>query len=301
MADVMIDGLWVASRAYCSEVKWSTRYGDGPCGPYEASFVVDVDPRNDSNWLRMGRTCEIWENGKKRFGGVISEMGRGIPREVHAKGWPRANDRSPSYDGDRWGYDVNNVAYTPADPTAPSWWLNAEDLDIGVADDGLYTRVTATYVSAYTAGPPEQTTYSTVTVDDTAGQALYGVITYRQDLTQLGVISSSTATSYAQQQLNQFTVPQWLSRVSVDPTHLLTQGGLSAHLPSVTAGQMVRLFNVPNNLGGLRTELAMDVILGEVEYDTTSPTQVSLAPVQLAVRNIADLATQAAQAKQNAA
>jgi len=295
MADVMVDGLWVASRAYCSDVKWSTHYGDGPCGPYEASFAVDIDPRNDSSWLRLGRVCEVWENGKKRFGGVISEMSRGVPREVYAKGWPRSNDRSSTFDGDRWGYDVNNVAYTPADPTKPSWWLNAEDLDIGVADDGLYTRVVSTYVSAVSGSPP-QNTYSTVTVNDAAGQALYGVITYQQDLTQAGVISSSAATNYAQQQLNQFTVPQWLSRVAVDSTRLLTEGGLPAHLPSVQAGQMVRLFNVPNNLGGLRTELAMDVILGEVEYDTTDPSQVSLAPVQLAVRNIADLAAQSAQA-----
>ena len=59
---------------------------------------------------------------------------------------------------------------------------------------------------------------------------------------------------------------------------------------------MVRLFNVPNSLGGLRSELGLDVVLGEVEYDTEKPLELTIAPVGLAVRNMADQAKQVKQA-----
>lgn len=295
---VAIDGMPVRSYGCLDRgIKWSGRHGEGPCGPDVASCVIDVDPANDSSWLRMGRVFEVFEDGLKVFGGTISEVGRGYPREVHAKSWSRRVQPGATVSGDRWGRTVDNVAFTPTDPTTPTWFLDASDLDIGVADDGLYTQVVATYVSAYTAGPPEVTTTSTVTVDDAVAQAFYNeVVPYAMDLTALGVISSGTATTYANRQLAEFTIPQWLSRASVNSQRLLSPGGLPAHLPSVRAGQMVQLFNVPNNLGGIRNELSQTVILGEVEHDQDNPTEISIAPTRLAVRNLVDALTAAAQA-----
>lgn len=200
----------------------------------------------------------------------------------------------------RWGTDVNGVAFATADPTTPTWMLDASDLDIGVASDGLYTRVRANYATAVDSGGTPTATSRTI-ANDTAGQALYGVIEYAMDLTGLGVITGPTAASYAAAQLLLLTKPQWLSRVTTNSSRLLSMGGLGAHLPSVRAGQMVRLFNVPNSLGGLRNELALDVVLGEVEYDTESPTQVTIAPVGLAVRNLADALAQAKRAADEAA
>ena len=146
----------------------------------------------------------------------------------------------------------------------------------------------ATYVSAVAGDPPEPSATSTVTVDNLTAQALYDVIIFEMDLTGLGLLTSTAATAYAQAQLDEFSIPEWLSRLSVGSDDLLTPGGLPAHLPSVRAGQMVRLFNVPNNLGGLRTQLSLDVVLGEVEHASDSPGLVSIAPTRLAVRNIAD-------------
>lgn len=197
--------------------------------------------------------------------------------------------------GQRWGVDAEGAAFTATDPTAPMWYLDASDLDIGVADDGLYTRVRARYFSAVDVnGNP--TSPQTVVANDTVGQAVYEAIEYPMNLTPLGMLSAATASAHASAQLNLLTVPQWLSRVTTNATRLRTPGGLGAHLPSVKAGQMVRLFNVPNALGGLRNELALDVVLGEVGYDTENPAEVTIAPVGLAVRNLEDALAQAARA-----
>lgn len=197
--------------------------------------------------------------------------------------------------GKLWGVDEYGVAFTATDPTVPTWFLDASDLDIGVADDGLYTCVRARYFSGVDAdGNPANPL--TVTATDAAGLAEYGAIWYPMDLTGLGVISGATASAYAAEQLKLLTVPQWLSRVTTNSSRLLSPGGLPAHLPSVRAGQMVRLFNVPNTLGGLRNELGLDVVLGEVEYDTDRPAEVTIAPVGLAVRNLADAIAQSRRA-----
>lgn len=197
--------------------------------------------------------------------------------------------------GKRWGTDAYGAAFASADPTTPTWFLDASDLPIGVADDGLYNRVRARYYSAVDVDGNPTTPLSTV-VNDAAGIAEVGVIEYPMDLTGLGFLTGATATNYAQAQLDLLTVPQWLSRVTTTATRLLSPGGMGAHLPSVRAGQVVRLFNVPNTLGGLRNELGMDVVLGEVEYDTANPSEITIAPVGLAVRNLADLAAQSARA-----
>jgi hypothetical protein len=350
MAEVKVGGVWLHSMGHVSAVKWSTTWGAGPSGSALASCEVAVDPSNDSSLLRINSAFEVWADGVKVFGGVLTEMGRGFPRSLSAVGWARRAGDFDAVDGSgnpttnpntavtqaianglpwsnaaaftsttvgaapaapvrvsalldewgttagkRWGADVNGVAFASADPTTPTWMLDASDLDIGVATDGLYTRVRYRYATAVDSGGTPTATAGGV-VNDTAGQALYGIIEYGMDLTGLGVLTAPTALSYATAQFAQLTVPQWLSRVTTNATRLLTLGGLDAHLPSVRAGQMVRLFNVPNSLGGLRNELGLDIVLGEVEYDSNNPAEITLAPVGLAVRNIVDMATQAKRA-----
>lgn len=350
MADVMLGGQWLHQFGHVSAIKWATRWGVGSSGSDLASCALAVDPANDSSWLRIGQTFEVWSDDVKVFGGVLSEMGRDFPRSLSARGLGRRADDFDAVDSSgnpttnprtavtqaitnglpwtnptvfdnvslgvdgtpstqrlgtlldnwgvtvskRWGVDVNGVAFAATDPTTPTWFLDASDLDIGVASDGLFTRVRARYVSHVDATTGEPDAWATVTANDAAGQALYNVIEYPMDLTGLGLLTSTVATAYAQSQLNLLTVPQWLSRVTTNSGRLLTAGGLGAHLPAVRAGRMVRLFNAPNTLGGLRGELGLDVVLGEVEYDTENPSQVTIAPVGLAVRNLVDSIKQVA-------
>ena len=342
MADVTVDGTWLKALGHVAGVKWSTRWGPGPCGSDLASCTVVVSTTNDASLLRLARTLEVSE-GVVAFGGVISEIGRALPRSLNARGWARraadfeavdsagapttnpreavtqaiadglpwtnpnafdnvslGTDGGPTAQrldalldnwaitvGKRWGTDVYGAAFAEVDPTAPTWFLDAADLDLGVADDGLFTAVRARYVNSVDGdGNPDG--WDVEEVEDATGIAEFGSIWYAMDLTPLGLISGVTAAAYAQSQLDLLTVPQWLSRIVTTGSRLRTAGDLPAHLPSVRAGQMVRLFNVPNSLGGLRGQLGLDVVLGEVEYDTANPMQITLAPVGLAVRNLAD-------------
>lgn len=350
-AEVKVDSTWLRSKGHVSSVKWSTRWGAGPCGPELASCTLAVSPNADSSLLRVGRTLETWADGVLMFGGESSEPTRGFPWTLSAKGlasraadfdavdgsgnptmnprtavtqaiarglpWTNPNafpnvsigDASPVplrldqlldqwaiTDGKRWGTDAYGVAFAEADPTEPTLFLDARDLNIGVAEDGLFTAVRATYVSSVdgVTGEPDGWDYEVAT--DAAAVALYGVREYAMPLTDLGYMVGATALAYATAQLALLTVPQWLNRITTNSRRLRTKGGLGAHLPSVKAGQMVRLYNVPRTLGGIQSELGLNVVLGEVEYDTDNPEEITLAPVNLAVRNLADMATQAKRA-----
>lgn len=295
--EVKVDGVWLRSLGHVAKVEYSSRYGDGPCGPDLASVEVILEPRNDTGFLRMGRKLEVYDSGVLRFGGVISGPGRGVPRAIEAKGWPRtvwdaALNPEP---GARVGRNSSNQAFTPADPFAPRWLLDASDFDIGVADDRLYTRVVATYVSSLDSeGEPVN---SIVTVDDTIAQGLYGILPFALDLTPLGVIDSPTANGYANQQLAEFAIPEWTTRVVVTSQKLRTLNGHPAHLPDVEAMHMVRMFGLPTSYGGLRRQAATDVVLGEVSYSTDSPGEITLSPKRVAVRSLADAVREMAEAR----
>lgn len=197
--------------------------------------------------------------------------------------------------GKRWGTDVYGVAFAQADPTTPTLFLDAGDLPLGVTDDGLYTSVHYSYVDSVDVdGEPDGWGYGTEV--DAVATAYYKTRVYEMDLTPLGQITAPTAAAYAAEQLALLTVPQWLNSIDTDSDHLFTRGGQGAYLPAVTAGMMVHLFNVPQILGGLRSELGLNVVLGEVKYDTANPTRINIAPVNLAVRNLADALAQAKSA-----
>lgn len=295
---VKVDGRWLRSLGHVSAVTFSTRHGEGPCGPDLATVEVDLPPRNDTGFLRMGRTLEVYDRGVLIWGGRISGPGRGTPRSIEAKGWPRvAWDAILSPEpGQRVGRTAANLSYGTTDPSTPRWLLDASDLDVGVADDRLFTRVVATFIEALGAEGQDDVTGS-LSVNDTTAQGLYGILPFALDLTPLGLVDFTTARSYALQQLREFAIPEWTSRVTTNATRLRTLNGHAAHLPDVRAGQMVRMFGLPATYGGLRRQAATDVILGEVSYSTDSPDEVTIAPARVAVRSIADAVRQMAEAR----
>lgn len=340
MAYVTIDGTWLETLGDVGDIAWSSRWGTGPSGPFDASCTVAVEPSNSSTLLQLNRTMSVYrDNGTLAFSGPITEIGRDFPRTIQAKGWSRLaadfdtdslvvstavtnaqgrglrwtgnpfpatsmgdgiNDVPPRLDvllsqwgdmtGNRWGVDARQKAFTRTDPTSVKWLLDASGLDIAVADDGLYTRVRARYISAVAGTPSEPTAWGVSTADDTVGQGLYGIIEYPLDLTPLGLITAPVAAGYAAQQLLQFTRPQWISRIAVTGKQLRTTNGHEVDVQSVQAGQVVRLFNVPNRLGGLSNDLDLTIVLGEASHSDTNPGEVSLAPLTRAVSTLADLA-----------
>lgn len=344
--DVKVAGRWLQQHGAVSSVTWSDRWGEGPCGPDLASCSFAVDPGNDARWLRVGQPAEVHDDHGLVLGGVVAEVGRGFPREIHIRGWARRGEDYDAVDGSgnptntpqtavqqaigrglqwngyaafssssigttepttrrlndlltqwatttgqRWGVDAHGNTFVTADPTAATdgvdYYLDAEGLDIGVADDGFFTRVRARYVSGVDGGG-NPSAWSTATADDATAQAEFDVIEYPMDLTALGPISPTTALSYAAQQLALLTQPQWLSRARVTIGQLRTPGGNVAHLPAVRAGQLLRLHNVPTNIGGIRGELGIDVVIGETQHSDDDPASITIAPVNLAVRSLAD-------------
>lgn len=287
---VKVDGKHLRELGHVTSIQWSTRYGEGPCGPDLATVQVDLDPRNDTGFLRMGRTLEVFDRGVRVFDGPISGADQGTPRAIEAKGSPRAE----------WDAILNptpgqKVGDTRVD-TTPRWLLDVSDIPIGVADDRLFTRVVASYVSAL-GGEGTDDVISQAAANDTVAQGLFGVLPFALDLTPLGLITGTEAANYAQAQLEEFAIPEWSSRIVTNSTRLKTLNGQPAHLPDVRAGQMVRMFGLPATYGGLRRQAATDVILGEVSYSTDSPDEITIAPARVAVRSIADAVRQMAEAR----
>lgn len=259
-----------------------------------ASSFAAIDGSNNPTTVPSTAVTQAVARGWPATVGVTfsgSAYGQASPTQTNRldallNGWSQATNV-------RWGVDKDGVAFARADATTATLVLEASDVQIGVADDSLFTVVVARYVSSLTtpvdAGDVAQPNgWSSVVVTDAAAVARWGRREYVMDLTKLGLLTGGTATSYATQQLSQLTVPAWTNRVTVDSSKLRTLGGLPVDPTAVEAGQVVRLFGLQDGLGRLRSELQLNVPLGEVDYEDGSPL-VTLAPVKLAARTLADV------------
>lgn len=339
MAEVKCDGVWLSTLGFVGGLKWSSRWGDGSCGPATASWSMDLPMRTSHKALLPGKVVEIM-HGSRTWMGVLTEPVRGVPwsfsaiglaslgnvpaldsdgnptailstavTEAIARGlqWTSASGfpetaygedtNRPSVaglatewaksTGQRWGVDHHGRAFVASDPTAPKWVLDASGVEIGVADDELYTSIRAYYVSA-AGSESTPDTISSVHAVDAAAQARWpGLREYVLSLTDLGVISGTQALDYAQQRLAQMTRPAWTNRLTVSSTELTTTGGIRADLASVRAGDAALMFGVNDGLGALGGELAHVVTLGEVEYEDGSD-EITLASTSLATRTLED-------------
>lgn len=200
--------------------------------------------------------------------------------------------------GLRWGVNVYGVTFSTADSTTPVWVLDGKDVEVGIAENELYTAVVARYQSGTTgAGTPEDpvvAVYSTTTVANASAIARYGRREYPLNLTDLGTISSGTASTYATQVLNALVAPAWINQITVTADRLTSPGGVPADLASVQAGQAVRVIGVPGRIGRLSGSGAMVVGLGQVSY-TDGADEITLAPIRLARRTLAQVLDRFAQ------
>lgn len=342
MSNVRVNGQWLSAIGFVGDLKWSSRWGEGPSGCDLASWTFDVDQGSTLDVLTPGAEVEIVRHGKRVWFGHATEPVRGRPWQMNAEGKARRASLYPALDaagaptvnpstaltnsgvpwmgwsgfenadfgvvekskvnyldallndwakakGLKWGVGPNGYGFASADPTTPSLILHASEIPIGVAEEGDYTRVVARYVSAMAGDPAEASAWATVSVG-TPGR------TFIMDLTQLGLLTSGTATSYANAQLDLFRVPTWTSRITASAASLTTLAGAPADLGSVQAGQMVRLQGAPKMLGRTR-QFTPSVVLGEVEWVDGS-SEITLAPVNLAVRSIVDEVAARAKARE---
>lgn len=298
----MVDGRWleelVGVNGSVGPPKWSTRFGDGPCGSSIASVDITLEPRSDPRSLRLNRPVLIHDGGGlPRFGGTVSSVGSGLERTLEFAGWAkRAWDAILNPEpGARLWRDPWGHGHAPAPDASPRYVLDVSDVPIGVAEDRLYTQVVASYVFQLGTGGQDDIILQVVE-NDSRAQRDFDVLPYSLDLTPLGPISIEVAQGYARQQLAEFSIPEWTSPIVTNLERLKTLNGQPAHLAEVQAGHMVRMHGAPASFGGGRGLGSLNVVLGEVEYDRASPDEITLAPARVAVRSIADMARQAAEA-----
>src|SRR5690606_27897525 len=76
--------------------------------------------------------------------------------------------------------------------------------------------------------------------------------------------------------------PGYTTGLELGPHEITTWGGTRAHLPSIRAGQMVRLFGIVDEFTGKPYH---DIVIGEVRHEWSAGT-VYIEPLGLAARNL---------------
>lgn len=189
--------------------------------------------------------------------------------------------------GRRWGVDKAGYPFYSLDPTTPKYMLDAAEVEIGLADDGLYNVVYARYVTTVTNGQPSA--WATVTAEDATAIARFGRREFFYDLTKLGAIAGATAQSYANSVLADLIKPAWVNRITVNSQSLRTLGGAPVtNLGAVKAGEVVRLFGVRNSLGRVSNQFSVDVVIGETDYEDGAD-ELLIGPAKLAARSFRDV------------
>lgn len=344
----------LSSVAPVSDLTWSTRWGAGGGGCYEASWSMDMPATGGSQLLVQGRTILVMDGPIIAWRGRLSEPERGEPWRLHARGlasfgsdflclyddpadspdlgpqptsvpslavdgaisrglpWVNKATLSTSAfsassttadlnrvdtllnawtegQGTRWGVFAEGDLIVAADPTSPTWHLLPSTPIGGVADDEFATHVVARYVASAAGTPPVATSWASVTVGNSNTESRWGRREYPLDLTPLGLMNATRATSLAQARLNQAGQRMgWTTALEVSADELTAVGGTPARLASIRAGQMLRIFGIADTDGALAFTKTQDVVLGEVRYRDGDST-IYLAPVGLLPRSLSDV------------
>lgn len=184
-------------------------------------------------------------------------------------------------EGKRWRVNPDWTISADVDPTTPVWHLVPGATRIGITDDEYASVLALRYRDS-------ASTFATVVVEDASA-----VAKRRRaepvDLTELGVITSGQAADIGEGKLAKGAARySFTNAVNPSRFQLTTVGGTPAFLPSVRAGQLVRMFGVldPQNPQALH----FDWVIGHTEYEAGS-TQIQLSPVDLMDRNLPDILT----------
>lgn len=181
--------------------------------------------------------------------------------------------------GKRWWVDGKGAVRFSDDPTTPLWHLVPGLIDLTVADDSFATYLVARYLDG--------STFTNLAASDAAAEAKWGRREYPVDLLPLGSITGTRAAARLAGLLKKGKArPSFVDRVDVTSSEILTADGAPAPLSMVRAGDMVRAHGLDGDAASLNGANYIDFVLGEV-VDTNSGS-ISLAPVALAARTLAD-------------
>jgi len=167
-----------------------------------------------------------------------------------------------------WGIDHTGAMLSQYAPTTPLWAVTwAEDL-WSVSNDDYVTHLNVYYMS----GAGTFVSYVYTTTEAAAAAVRWGRKEAVLDLTSYGIITLGTANDLADSTLKQ-TGPRMVlaESLTLQPGQLRTIGDQEAGWNGVHAGQMVRLWGVPD-----RSKVAMalhtDFVIGHLQRDQSTLT-----------------------------
>lgn len=175
-----------------------------------------------------------------------------------------------------WGVGPDRVPYARPRPTLPSWRVAPGVVQLGVADDEFATHLVGTYLTP-------TLTRARVTRGDALAAARWGRVEQSVDLTPRKVMTQAQAEATLDGMLAKIGPrPGYTTGLELGPHEITTWGGTRAHLASIRAGQMVRLFGIVDEFTGKPYH---DIVIGEVRHEWSAGT-VYIEPLGLAARNL---------------
>lgn len=198
--------------------------------------------------------------------------------------------------GKRWGVFADGFITQPADPTTPDYIVVAVDTPGGRTVDDYATHLYAQFTDSTLGWLNLVAATSNPTSNGTFGR--YERIV---DLTPMGPITPAAAQQVLAGMLsNVGPRAAFTDSVAVQSGALLSPGGVPVRLSTVRAGRMVRFIGcVPDPaFGELAYTTSVDVVIGQVDYDTVSDT-LRLQPVGMKARDLRAVLT--AQARPDSA
>jgi hypothetical protein len=207
--------------------------------------------------------------------------------------YPTVTDVLNAYctaNGKRWWIDRDSTLQIGTDPTSPTWALAPGTPSMSSADDDFATRIWLRYLAAAaTDTTPDVFANATAVSSETR----WGVQEISQDVSNLGVLTSSAATALAQSILaNNLARPAFTSSVKPGRGALTNPGGVDATAAPwlVRAGQMIRHHGWRNLDGVLTPGMSQDWILGGTTWSSSDG--LTLTPMGLAGRTATEVLAQ---------
>lgn len=197
-------------------------------------------------------------------------------------------DRYTESTKSRWRVDHTGALRAAPAPTQPAWGLRGIDDLWTWAREEYVTHLNVTYMSGAGAFSRfQRTTTASLEAADRFGRQERPL-----DLTGRGIITLAAAQAAADQALADTGARMTLAEgVTVQPRQLQTFGGTRAGWTNVHAGQVVRLWGVPDRS---RREISghTDFVIDRLERTRST---LTLAPPSLPARNAGEIIAQLAQ------
>lgn len=194
--------------------------------------------------------------------------------------------------GERWGVFANGQVVMYADPTIPTWHGIASDTPGNRTILGYASSLYALYLNAGASGAAA---IATATSNPTSVPAGLGVHEVTIDLTDRGPITTAEATTVASSTLSRFNQrAAFTGTLAMADGSILHPGGVPARMTDITSGVVMRFRGVlPDpDLGGLSLTAAVDIVLGDVEFDSTATPSLTVAPVDMQANDLATVLSQ---------